>query len=215
MRRITIALFFFVVLGITSAHACASPPTSVEAIKHSFRVMMEQADHVFVGDVSHILRRRWTDDDTRSSLSNRFSSYAEKRQKGEDIGEFGYMANYAEYSEATAYLSVVTQLVETGLVNRDTERYRRTLVPVDLLQPFSVKGHGPCLDFPRTCSWDIKPGDRVVLAIQEQQFGSQVALICVKAPKISNDQLRRFKRKSGITTKYDAILPFLPWTWNN
>ena len=215
MRKISIALFFFIVLGVTSAHACATPPSSVEAIKHSFRVMMERADHVFIGDVSHIIRKRWNDDDTRSSLAKRFSAYAERRQKGEDIGEFGYMANFAEYSEATAYLSVVAQLVETGLINRDTERYRQTLVPVDLLQPFSVKGHGPCHDFPRTCPWDIKRGDRVALAIQEQQFGSQVALICMKAPEMSDDELKALKRKSRFTTKYDAIHPFLPWDLNN
>ena len=215
MRRISIALIFLIVFGVASAHACATPTTSLEAMKQSFRIMMEKADHVFLGDVSHIVRRRWSDDDIRPNLHSEYLELAEKRKNGEDIGEFDYLANYAEYSEATAYLSVFAQLVETGLVNRETELYRRTLVPVDLLQPYSVAGHGPCENFPRTCPWDIKPGDRLVLAIQEKQFGSQVALVCIKAPTMSDDQLRRIKRKSGFTTKYDAIQPFLPWEQRN
>ncbi len=206
------AFFFYFALGTNSTTACSIPPTAASTEK-SFRRMIDRADYIFVGIVSHVLRRRWNADDTPPKFHPKILELAKKRREGQDIGSNGYRANWVEFAEATVHLSVISELYTDRLDNEFYQYQNRNRIPVDLLNPFTVGGHGPCNSFPRTCPWDIAAGERVALAIQKNNFGAHSALICVRVPKITNEQLQKSQRNKRFIAKYEAIRPFLPSSW--
>jgi hypothetical protein len=135
---------------------------------------------------------------------------AERSRAGENVGDSQYLVNIVNFAEATAYLEIDEELFWTGLNDHRHSLAKPLLLPIDMLRPFSVAGHGPCESFPQTCPWDIEPGDVVAVALQNNQFGALSALICSKTPKLSQDAHDEIRRKSRFTTKYDALLPYLP-----
>lgn len=188
--------------------ACSIPPTMEQRDK-SFRTMMEKADHVFLGRVSHVLRRRWNDDDTPPRFPDTFLEIARKHRAGEDVGSKKYIANWVEFAEATAYIIVDTELFYSGLTDGRRDPWSRVMLPIDLLRPFHVAGHGPCNSFPQTCPWDIEVGEKLVLAVAESEYGPHKALICKRVGTLSFEERDELRRSNNSKTKYDAIIEFL------
>lgn len=106
-----------------------------------------------------------------------------------------------------------TELYWTGLANGRRRAGGRELIPIDLLRPFTVAGHGPCYNFPRTCPWDIGRGETVALAIQKSEFGAHKALFCRRISRLTNEERQETYRRSKSITKYEAILPYASQTF--
>lgn len=188
--------------------ACSVAPGLSET-QRELRLLVETSDHVVIGRVSHVQRRRWHEDDTPPRFPASWIELAEKSKAGEEVGSLQYLVNLVEFSEATAYLEIEQELFWTGL--RDGRRIfgKTELIPIDLLRPYSVAGHGPCHSFPQTCPWDIKPGELVALAIKESTFGAASALVCSRVPRLGRKEAEKIRQKSRFVTKYDSLLPFL------
>ncbi len=203
-------LLFCIIFGneTIEANACSVPPT-LDRSNQSFKRMMDSADHVFIGRVAYVLRRRWSEDDTRPGTHRKWLEYAEIARAGGDVGSNQYIVNWVEYAEATAYLKVDIELYKSGLLGPKHNVGILELVPIDLLRPFTVAGHGPCDSFPQTCPWDVASGDTVALAIIESRFGAQKALICQKIPRITSKQRKKARYSPRDLTKFEAIRPFI------
>ncbi len=156
-----------------------------------------------------MLRRRWTEDDTPPKFPASWVELTEKSRAGEEVGSQQYLVNLVEFSEATAYLEIEHELYWTGLRGGRRIFGKTELIPIDLLRPYSVAGHGPCHSFPQTCPWDIKPGELVALAIKESTFGAASALVCSRVPRPNRKGAEKIRQKSRFVTKYEALLPFL------
>ena len=208
-RALLIALVLLV-CGASSAVACRVAP-GPERTEHALRLMIDRADYIVIASVSHVLRRRWGEDDTRPRFHPRWIEHAEKRRAGEDIGSNGYVANWVDFAEAVAYLDVEVELYATGgqAFGRQTLE-TEDLLPIDLLRPFAVAGHGRCFHFPQTCPWDVRAGEHLALAVWKSAFGPHKALICRRIPRPTSDEMQEIRRLSGFTTKFDAIRSYLP-----
>ena len=210
-RFLPLPFFLWLILAAGPASACLVPPAA-EQTERALRATVEQADHVIIARVSHVLRRRWTSDDTMPDFHQRMFDYVGKHRSGEYGNQFQYFANWVEFAEATAYLEIETELYWTGLSDGQSsfaDAADPDLLPIDLLRPFTVSGHGPCHDFPTTCPWDIWPGELVAVAIEEQRFGAHRALVCSRIPRLTLDQRRKIEEANRTTTKFDALLPHL------
>ena len=199
---------FLCLCAAGSASACRVPPTA-ERTESALRLLIEKSDYVIIGRVAKVLRRRWNGDDTRPSFPASWIEITKKRSAGEDVGSDQYIANWVEFAEATAYLVVDEELFWTGLQDKRTVAGQRELLPIDLLRPFAVGGHGPCHSFPKTCPWDVNVGEQLAVAIKENRFGVPSALVCSRTPPLSHDDREQIRRLNKFTTKYDALLPYL------
>lgn len=193
------------------ATACIIPP-GPEQIAAELHRVMERADHVFIAEVDHITRRRWGPDDDQPSLNDDYKRMLAR--DGEDP-KMQHFANWTEYAEATAFLKPEFEIYRSGLIDTHRPFGDGRLVPIDMLRPFRINSDGGCYSFPQTCHWDIRPGSRVAVAMQENRFGAQTALLCrvIEEPVavVQND----LRKRSGSVTKFDAMLPYLkgeyPW----
>ena len=199
-------LLVLLMAAANSAYACAVP-VSPSRQDEFIRRLINSADHVFIGQVQGIKRRRWGPDDERDPVA---SLWHRRAQEGRKVP--GYLKNIADFSDATATLKVVTRLkspdVQANSQNRSNRR-RREPVVIDLLRPFRVAGHGPCMNFPRTCAWDIKPGQFVAVAIQETQYQPWRANVCLRLDRKNRPDARQLRDKLKTSSLADVLWPYV------
>ncbi len=193
------------------AMACTVSP-GPEQIAAKLHRVMEQADHVFIAEVDHITRRRWGADDDQPRLN---ADYEEMlARSGEDFRK-QHIVNWTEYAEATAFLQPELEIHWSGLIDNNKPFGDGRLVPIDMLRPFRINSDGGCYSFPQTCPWDIQSGSSVVVAMQENRFGTQTALLCFEIDDMTPEQRDKLRLRSDFVTKFDAMFPFLkrryPW----
>lgn len=208
MRPTIFDCIVFVLLSVfsaTQAFACVEYP-SAEKTESDLRVLLDKADHVIIGRVSYITRRQWSEDDTQPKLNSVWRDVVER--DGDRIDR-QYMANWATYSEATAYLVPVAEVYRSGIMDDRRLGENGILVPIDMLRPFTVAGHGPCQNFPQTCPWDIKADEHIAVAIQENRFGAHTALICRKVERPGQTEIGSIRQQNRFITKFDAMLHYL------
>jgi hypothetical protein len=203
LRALIRAFIAAVVIGASHANACSIPPGPAKT-ERAFERMLEDGDYIFIGRVSHVLRRRWGDDDTHPRFHMKWLEYAERAQAGEDVGSHEYIVNWVEFAEATAFILVETELYRPELTHNYYGIPWKT-IPIDLLRPFTVAGHGPCHNFPRTCPWDIEPEETLVLAVEKNEFGAQKALFRRRVSRLTQDERREAYDRSRTVTKFDSI----------
>ncbi len=205
LRLVVSVLTLTVAAG--SAYGCSVPMSQArqdQALQH----IINNADHVLVGMVRSIKRRRWGPDDEIDPIAKRTRARGKRGLK-----VHGYMQNIADFSDATATLRIVASLksrtVPTVSADERKPRRRREPVIIDLLRPFSVAGHGPCMNFPRTCPWDIKPGEFVVAAITETQYQPWRANLCIRFDRKTRPKTRELREKLKTSSVAEVLWPYL------
>lgn len=189
------------------AFACAvpmSPSRQDEAIRR----LINTADHVFIGQVRGIKRRRWGPDDEMDPVA---SLWLRRAQNGRKLP--GYIQNLTEFSDATATLRVVTTLKSPSMQPGSPDKLKRSRsrepVVIDLLRPFRVAGRGPCMNFPRTCAWDIKPGQFVAVAVQETRYQPWRANVCLRLDRKNRPRARELREKLKTSSIAEVLWPYV------
>lgn len=204
LRGLTIAVLM--TLQGQFASACTIPP-SAQMVEKQFKVMIDRADMLFVGTVHHIQRRRWSDDDEKPYFNEDWLEIGRRASLGEDVGNAGYIANWVNFASAVAFLEVDVELYWTGIKTSADEGFQE-FVDIDLLRPFTVAGTGPCVNFPRTCPWNMQHGDKVALALRVATFGANKVLFCRKLSDFNSFDVARIRKHNQFVTKYEAIAPY-------
>ncbi len=183
---ITLVAFVLIFIQSIEAYACSVAPQRAQVDKQ-LRELIQSGDFVFIGQVTRITRRAWGPNDDPGWYEKRWKILQEK---GREVPP--YIQNMMEFSDATARLTVKVSLRDDDFgTSGGHYRHGKKLIDIDLLRPFSQAGHGPCTNFPRTCPWDIKTGDFVVVAVEEKQALPFAATYCLKIDRPSLEEETR------------------------
>ena len=167
--------------------SCSVPPTKEQADR-ALKGLIDRADYVVIGQISRVTKRRWGPDDQLGLYEQTLQQY---EVEGRDL--FGYQQNLIEFSNAEAGIITYWSLRDDGIDSGKHRAFGRGMdseIFIDLLQPFSVAGHGLCLDFPRTCPFDIQVGTYVAAAIYNEEYGPFSAYYCLVLDRIPSPEER-------------------------
>ncbi|MDA7946133.1 MAG: hypothetical protein MPJ78_01505 [Hyphomicrobiaceae bacterium] len=187
MLRIVLIVIF--TLFPASAMACVALPSSEQREK-ALRALINEAHHVFIGQVWRVTRRRWGPDDQK----NRYLKDWEKWDaEGREVPV--HVRNMMDFSDASARLKVLISLQETSIEEDTRSSYfsEPSFIPIDLLRPFTQFGYGPCFNFPRTCPWNVKVGEFVAVAIKRRFDGSFAATYCLRTDLPSHTERKEIE----------------------
>lgn len=201
---ITIVAFLLATAQSTQAYACSVAPRRAE-IDKQLRELIQSADYVFTGQVARVIRRAWGPEDELGSYEKRWKRLD---AAGREVPD--YIQNMMDYSDATARLSIQTSLRDDGFEDRGGYyRLGKKMIDIDLLRPFSMAGHGPCTNFPRTCPWDIKTGDFVVVAVEEQGALPFTATYCLRIERPKLNETNRILELRGKFPAEDVLWSYV------
>lgn len=206
MPRLYIVLSALVSLLSSPAIACRAMP-SIEEAERELRALINDADQVFIGQVERITRRRWSPDDEPGLFEKTWRS---READGREIPN--YIRHLLDFPDATADLKVYLALQETGLkelLGGGSWIEGESLLAIDLLRPFTVAGHGPCHNFPRTCPWDVKPGEFVAVAVEERSFSPWLASFCVRIEHPTSDEYDTILAKRNHASADQMFWPYI------
>lgn len=188
------------------AYACSNPPGPQET-ENALRKMINNSDHVFIANVGRIIRRRWGPDD---DMGTNLAWLLKRKNNGEVISD--HQMNRLGFSDAVVQLINILPLKSKNLaeMRKRDQRYRlvRNSIKIDLLSPYSVAGHGPCYNFPRTCPWNIKPGEQIAVAVIEQKHEPWLATYCVRI-EFAASQIASIVDRRASTSADKLIWPFI------
>ena len=141
----------FVLLGSTAAVLCGPP---------SFACSASPADHVFIGQIERVTKRRWGPEDQMGQYENRLFGW---RAEGRTLPKAA--ERVLIYPDAKARVSIDLSLKNERLDQKEGRRtYTDFRVDVDLLRPVRSPRDGLCTSFPMPCPWDVYVGDWVAVA---------------------------------------------------
>lgn len=192
------------------AHACVGSP-SEEVRDKVLRELLNDADRVIVASVVRITRRRWTPDDEMGRVEK---WWLQRQNDGLKI--LPDIQNQLHFSDSTAYLSAYLALKVSHIFEKAKDQSqifrpprKRVVIAIDLLRPFTVGNRGPCFNFPRTCPWDIKPGDYVAVAVIENPGFPWSAMYCVRTSKPSRKDFDDVSSRRGTSSSVDMLWPII------
>lgn len=160
----------------STAHACGLPTSPKPEYTYN---LAHTADQILLAEVSHVTRRRWSEDDT---LPAYVKELRERAESGEELtpGEVHTMA----YSEAVAWMNVDLDMTYLSQLENDPPPKRLIRqIPIDLKRGADV-GSNSCEQIPNTCPIDIQPGKFLILALQSTSYGPYLSIVCLPAYKI-------------------------------
>jgi hypothetical protein len=161
----------------TSLSACVVAPT-IEQSNQTLRDGLNSADMMFVGQVQRITKRRWTEDDQMGLYEQRLLEW---QAEGREISE--ERKRILIFSDAEARLSIDIFMKDSGFGEQQPfhrSHFGNPEVDLDLLRPVRSAGDGSCSSFPKPCPWNIKVGDWVAVALDEQPLQAPATLYCTK-----------------------------------
>jgi hypothetical protein len=188
----------------TQSFACASSPQA-DQVAMELRATINAADHVFIGQIERVTKRRWGPEDQKGRFEMKLLEW---QAEGGEMPEAE--KRVLTYSDADARISIKLSLRNDGLDQIPGRRiYSDPFVDVDLLRPVRSPGDGLCMSFPMPCPWDVKVGDWVAVALEAQPLGRPDTTYCIRIDHPNLAQSDRIKSMRLTEDADEVIWPFV------
>lgn len=180
-RGISVLILLVVGFSSSASFACSGPTSPEQSYTQD---LADQSDYIMFATVSHVTRRRWTDDDVPPKG---IAELRALRDKGRFI--LRRQRKYIDFSDAAVWVRPFLPIKTPDDVAEDADwaSFFRQNLPVDMFHSGRARSVNTCEQIPNVCDWDAQPGDFIILALQSPPHIPLRSLVCYDAYPIPTE----------------------------